>query len=80
MPIEIFDSSSKGSVGKHDWCVEEKTEDGFLVLVDDRPVSFRDSLQNAKVYALQLIARLIADGDYRLNDRPSGFFPPALIE
>lgn len=80
MPIENFDPLTSGSVGKHDWCVEEKTEDGFLVFVDDRPVSYRDSLQKAKAYALHLIARLIADGDYRLNDRPSGFFPPALIE
>ena len=78
MPIETFDPLTSGSVGKHDWCVEEKTEDGFLVFVDDRPVSFRDSLQKAEAYALHLIARLIADGDYRLNDRPNGFFPPAL--
>ena len=41
MPIETFDLPISGSVGKHDWCIEEKTEDGFLVFVDDRPVSFR---------------------------------------
>jgi hypothetical protein len=27
---------------------------------------------------MEVIQRLVADGDYRLNDRPAGFMPPSL--
>lgn len=65
-------------VGKHDWCVGNQTEEGFLVFVDDRPVSYRPTLESARTLALEIIARCAADGDYRLNDKPAGFNPPAL--
>lgn len=69
---------SRGSVGIHDWCVGFRTEDGFAVFVDDRPVGYRKSLEEAKTHAMNMIARLQADGDYRLNDRPQGFCPPPI--
>lgn len=73
------ESSAMGSIGKHDWCLGAKTEDGYLVFVDDRPLSYKPTANEAKTYALEIIDRLIADGDYRLNDRPAGFLPPALV-
>jgi hypothetical protein len=68
----------KGSIGKHDWCVSKPCEEGYLVLVDDRPIGYRQHPNWARDLAWETIARLQADGDYRLNDRPSGFMPPAL--
>lgn len=65
-------------IGKHDWCVSERTADGYLVYVDDRPVSYRHSLDAARRLALDVIDRCFADGDYRLNDKPAGFMPPAI--
>lgn len=69
---------ASGSVGKHDWCVGAATEDGCLVFVDDRPLGYQASPWLATCYALSVIARLQADGDYRLNDKPAGFLPPPL--
>lgn len=69
---------TRGSIGKHDWCIGKWTEDGFAVFVDDRQLSYRKSHDEAVAYAKDIIARLIADGDYRLNDKPSGFLPPAI--
>lgn len=68
----------KGSVGRHDWAVGQKREDGFPTFVDDRQLSYRKTPLAAKEYALEIIARLQADGDYRLNDKPAGFLPPVL--
>lgn len=65
-------------VGRHDWGVGAKCEDGYPVFVDDRQLSYRPTPLAAKAYALEIIARLRADGDYRLNDRPQGFLPPEL--
>lgn len=74
---EIFDERS-GSVRQHDWAIGEECEDGFSVFVDDRQLSYRPTPSAAKAYALDIIARLEADGDYRLNDKPAGFLPRAL--
>ena len=71
---------ASGSIGKHDWTIGAETGDGYLVHVDDRPIAYRASPRLAICYALSIIARLQADGDYRLNDKPAGFPPPALAE
>lgn len=67
-----------GAVGEHDWAIGIKCEDGYAVFVDDRQLSYRPTQPAAKAYALEIIARLQADGDYRLNDKPQGFLPPGL--
>ncbi|KWU26353.1 hypothetical protein [Burkholderia cenocepacia] len=67
-----------GSLDKHDWCIGIECEDGFPVYVDDRQLGYRRTPAAATEYALDVIARLRADGDYRLNDKPAGFMPPAL--
>ena len=67
-----------GSIGKHDWVVSNRTEEGYLVFVDDRPLSYRPSEEASVDLAREIIGRLIADGDYRLNDKPQGFLPPKL--
>lgn len=69
-------ASNKGSIGKHDWAVEDKGEEGFAVFVDDRQLSYRSDSEKARSYALEIIDRLVADGDYRLNDKPAGWLPP----
>jgi len=74
---EVF-SERKGSVRRHDWAIGEECEDGFPVYVDDRQLSYRPTPTTAKNYALEIIARLEADDDYRLNDKPAGFLPPPL--
>lgn len=74
----LDEAPASGSIGKHDWCVSAATGDGYLVHVDDRPVGYRASPRLAICYAFLLIARLQADGDYRLNDKPAGFSPPPL--
>lgn len=66
----------KGTAGTHDWCIGDPCEDGYLVYVDDRPVTYRDTLCAAQLFAFDLIERLQADGDYRLNEQPNGFNPP----
>lgn len=68
----------KGSVGKHDWVIGKKCEDGYPVFVDDRQLSYRSTPSDAMDLALTIIARLQHDGDYRLNDKPAGFSPPPL--
>lgn len=68
----------KGTVGKHDWAIGIKCEDGYPVFVDDRQLSYRPTQMAAKTYALEIIARIQADGDYSLYDKPQGFLPPAL--
>lgn len=69
-----------GSIGKHDWCIgiDRRCESGYPVFVDDRQLSYRPTVDLAREYAMEIIARLQADGDYRLNDKPSGFLPPEL--
>lgn len=74
--LEQVSRNLRGEVGKHDWCVGEQCGDGFLVFVDDRPISYRPSPTLARELALDVIADLQADGDYRLNDKPQGFRPP----
>jgi hypothetical protein len=69
-----------GSIGNHDWCIKLSEEDGVAVFVDDRQLSYRPSEASARAYAFQVIARLRANGDYRLNDRPAGFLPPERSE
>lgn len=68
----------KGAVDKHEWVIGIKCEDGYPVFVDDRQLSYRPTQVAAKAYALEIIARLKADGDYRLDDKPQGFLPPYL--
>ena len=67
-----------GSVGIHDWCLGTPCEDGVLVFVDDRPICYKPNDALAREYALQIINRCDADGGYRLNNQPQGFFPPPL--
>jgi hypothetical protein len=67
-----------GSIGKHDWALGQECEDGIPVFVDDRQLSYRKTHEKALAYAQNIIERLIADGDYRLSDRPAGFLPPEL--
>lgn len=74
----LMAQATTGGIGKHDWAVGEECGDGFAVFVDDRPLGYRKSAELARQYALEIIARLQADGDYRLNDKPAGFLPPAL--
>ena len=73
---EIFVERS-GSVRLHEWAIGDECEDGFMVFVDDRPLSYRPTPATAWALALSVIARLEADGDYRLNDKPAGCMPPA---
>lgn len=70
-------STVSGSIGKHDWAIGPQCEDGFLVHVDDRPVSYRPTMEAAQSLVGNIILRLQRDGDYRLNDKPAGFMPPA---
>lgn len=69
---------TNGSMGKHDWAIGKACGDGIPVFVDDRQLSYRESPEAARAYALEIIERLQADGDYRLNDKPAGFLPPPL--
>ena len=73
------DASEKGEIGKHDYNVSLSGEDGYAVHVDDRQLSYRKTLEEGVAYAKNIIARLQADGDYRLSDKPSGFLPPEII-
>lgn len=74
----LDEAPASGSVGKHDWSVGAATGDGYLVHVDDRPITYRASPWLAICHAFSVIARLQADGDCRLNDKPAGFMPPPL--
>ena len=67
-----------GNVGRHDWAIGAPCEDCYPVFVDDRQLSYRRTEKAAMAYALEIIARLQADGDYRLNEKPAGFLPPPL--
>lgn len=71
-------SDLKGTVGKHDWAIGISCEDGYPVFVDDCQLSYRPTQQAAKTYALEILDRLQADGDYLLYDKPQGFLPPEL--
>jgi hypothetical protein len=78
---ELLESTpTSGEDGRHDWAIGKGCEDGFPVFVDDRQLSYRPTLRAARGYAVEIIARLHADGDYRLSDKPSGFLPPPLVE
>lgn len=70
------DASRSGVIGKHDWCVGKVCDSGYPVFVDDRQLSYRPSILEGREFAMDIIARLQADGDYRLNDKPAGFVPP----
>lgn len=67
-----------GHRGMHDWALGKSCEDGIPVFVDDRQLAYRKTAETAMSYAMEIIERLQADGDYRLNDRPAGFLPPTL--
>lgn len=67
-----------GEYRGHDWSIGKGCEDGYPVFVDDVQLSYRASVEEAQQYAQEVIERLIADGDYRLYDKPAGFMPPAL--
>lgn len=69
-----------GEVGKHDWAINAPCEDGYLAFVDDRPLSYRKTKRHAIALALEVIERLVADGDYRLGDKPQGFCPAATTQ
>lgn len=68
----------RGEVGRHDWAIGAACEDGYPVFVDDRQLSYRRTEKAAMAYAVEIISRLQADGDYRLNNKPAGFLPPPL--
>lgn len=74
------DASRSGVVGKHDWCIGTQCELGYPVHVDDRQLDYRPTVLDAREYAMDIIVRLQADGDYRLNDKPAGFLPPSRTE
>lgn len=67
---------ASGNAGSHDWSIVDGGEDGFQAFVDGRPLGYRKSFPLAQMLAFNLIERIQADGDYRLNDRPAGFNPP----
>ena len=71
-------TSDRGSVGKHDWTLGDKSEDGFPIFVDDRQLAYHSSAAEGREHALKIIERLVVDGDHRLNDRPAEFLPPRL--
>lgn len=84
---ELFDASEEGDSNVeathgeykgHDWTLGKECEDGVLVFVDDVQLSYRPTREAAKQLAFDVIERIIADGDYRLYDKPNGFMPPAL--
>lgn len=77
--IPTEDNTMRGEVGRHDWCIGHGCEDGYPVFVDDRQLSYRKTPELARAYALEIIERIQADGDYRLNDKLSGFLPPQLL-
>lgn len=70
--------SRSGHIGIHDWALGDSCEDGIPVFVDDRQLAYRGTLEAARDYAFNVIARLQADGNYRLCDKPAGFLPPPL--
>lgn len=65
----------KGVVGKHHWAIGINCGDGYPVLVDDCLLPYQPTQAAAKAYALEIINRIQADGDYMLNDQPQGFMP-----
>lgn len=67
-----------GEYRGHDWSIGAEGGDGFLVFVDDVQLSYRPTREAAEQLAFDVIERIIADGDYRLYDKPAGFMPPAL--
>lgn len=75
---KFANSETKGSIGKHDWCLGQPSGDGIAVFVDDRPAGNSKSIEGAQRRAKDFIARIQADGDYRLNDKPQGFIPPRM--
>lgn len=75
-----YPQPTSGHIGIHDWVLGECCEDGIPVFVDDRQLAYRKTQEAATAYALEIIARLQADGDYRLNDKPAGFLPPPLAQ
>lgn len=84
---ELFDASEEGDSNVaanhgefkgHDWALGKECEDGVLVFVDDVQLSYRKTREAAKQLAFDVIERIVADGDYRLYDKPNGFMPPVL--
>lgn len=65
-----------GIAGLHNWAIGAECGEGFAVFVDDRQLGYRKTLALAQAHALEIIERMQADGDYRLNDKPPGFLPP----
>lgn len=81
IPPDQTPTQCGGSIGKHDWLVCEH-EEGIAMWVDDRLIGFRTMPVDAITYAVSIIYRLMANGDHRLNDMPSGYLPPkqALVD
>lgn len=84
---ELFDASEEGASSVaadhgefkgHDWTIGAECGDGFPVFVDDVQLSYRKTRETAKQLAFAVIERIVADGDYRLYDKPAGFMPPVL--
>jgi hypothetical protein len=75
-------TQQSGEIGRHDWTVKQckNPEEGWQVHVDDRHIGNRESFEEAKAYAMDLIARADADGGYRLNEMPAGFLPPPFLQ
>lgn len=70
----------KGTVGKHEWAIGIRREDGYPVFVDERPLPCQPTQKEAKSAALETIRRLQAEGDELLSDKPEGYLPLSLCE
>lgn len=75
--MQSRETDFSGTIGKHSWYVREAGEEGFAVFVDDRQLSYRETLLKAQAYAKQIIKRIQDNGDYYLYDKPAGFVPEA---
>ncbi|MDW5419123.1 hypothetical protein R6242_21350 [Iodobacter sp. CM08] len=75
---EMSEPRRSGNIGKHSWCTGMVSVHRHMVIVDDRPVQFLLTIDDAVAYAHDTIARIKVDGDYLLKDKPYGFQSPTL--
>lgn len=69
-----------GEYQGHDWAIGAECGDGFSVFVDDVQLGYKPTVDAATMYAQEVIDRILADGNYRLYDKPAGFMPPVLTK
>jgi hypothetical protein len=70
--------NASGKLGKHTWSIVELARDSFSVFVDNRPLASLAGFEEGRDYALEIIRRIQADGDYFLYQKPKGFLPPSV--